>query len=318
MMNGSVHDAGDGKAFERDFTARVTFASGEFTANDSRVVEYMRGHLGDLPFLAADELAAMVGVSRAAVVRLAQKLGYARFADLRNDAQRQFRDLGSSPLSRFSSGIAEGDSLTATTLEKFDKDVANLQATATMVADRLPPAARDLAAAPHVFVAGSRNSYSLALYFYHLLHGVRSGARLLDPGFPDEISDLTADDVLVTVLFRRYAEVSVRFLQWAVRRGAKTIAVTDGPAHPFLQGVTHVLPVANNSPVLFQSMAAAVATLEALVAEVAQVAPEETTRMLVAKEQFAAEGGFFYRAPGESRTGSEPQPGRTSQSEEGH
>jgi DNA-binding MurR/RpiR family transcriptional regulator len=318
MMNGSVHDAGDGKAFERDFTARVTFTSGEFTANDSRVVEYLRGHLGDLPFLAADELAATVGVSRAAVVRLAQKLGYARFADLRNDAQRQFRDLGSSPLSRFSSGIAEGESPAATTLEKFDKDAANLQATATMVADRLPPAARDLAAAPHVLVAGSRNSYSLALYFYHLLHGVRSGARLLDPGFPDEISDLTPEGVLVVVLFRRYAEVSVRLLQWAVRRGAKTIAVTDGPAHPFLQGVTHILPVANSSPVLFQSMAAAVATLEALVAEVAQVAPEETTRMLVAKEQFAAEGGFFYRVPGESRTGSGPQPGRTSQSEEGH
>jgi DNA-binding MurR/RpiR family transcriptional regulator len=316
MMNGSVHDVGDSRAFEREFTARVTFASGEFTANDSRVVEYLRGHLADLPFLAADELAATVGVSRAAVVRLSQKLGYARFADLRNDAQRQFRDLGSSPLSRFSSGIAEGDSVAAT-LEKFDKDAANLQATATMIADRLPPAARDLAAAPHVFVAGSRNSYSLALYFYHLLHGVRSGARLLDPGFPDEISDLTTDDVLVTVLFRRYSEVSVQVLQWAVRRGAKTIAVTDGPAHPFLQGVTHVLPVASSSPVLFQSMTAAVATLEALVAEAAQVTPDETTRMLVAKEQFAAEGGFFYRAPGDSRTGSEP-PGRPSQLEEGH
>jgi DNA-binding MurR/RpiR family transcriptional regulator len=316
MMNGSVHDVGDSRAFEREFTARVTFASGEFTANDSRVVEYLRGHLADLPFLAADELAATVGVSRAAVVRLSQKLGYARFADLRNDAQRQFRDLGSSPLSRFSGGIAEGDSAEAT-LEKFEKDAANLQATATMIADRLPPAARDLAAAPHVFVAGSRNSYSLALYFYHLLHGVRSGARLLDPGFPDEISDLTTDDVLVTVLFRRYSEVSVQVLQWAVRRGAKTIAVTDGPAHPFLQGVTHVLPVASSSPVLFQSMTAAVATLEALVAEAAQVTPDETTRMLVAKEQFAAEGGFFYRAPGDSRTGSEP-PGRPSQLEEGH
>ena len=187
-----------------------------------------------------------------------------------------------------------------------------------MIADRLPPAARDLAAARHVFVAGSRNSYSLALYFYHLLHGVRSGARLLDPGFPDEISDLTTDDVLVTVLFRRYAEVSVQVLQWAVRRGAKTIAVTDGPAHPFLQGVTHILPVANSSPVLFQSMAAAVATLEALVAEAAQVTPDETTRMLVAKEQFAAEGGFFHRVPGDSRTGSEPTPGRASQPEEGH
>jgi len=75
----------------------LTFASADFTANDARVVEYLRGHLGDIPFLAADELAAIVGVSRAAVARLTQKLGYPRFADLKNDAQRQFRDPGSSP-----------------------------------------------------------------------------------------------------------------------------------------------------------------------------------------------------------------------------
>jgi DNA-binding MurR/RpiR family transcriptional regulator len=301
-MNDSDHIEADWHIFEHEFTIRVTFASGGLTESDGRVVEYLRGHLGDLPFLAADEVAAAVGVSRASVVRLARKLGYPGFAELRDDAQRQFRALKGSPLARFSSAATAGGSQAAAVHAKFDTDAANVQATWTMIADRLTPAAKDLAAARHVVVAGNRNSYGLALYFHRLLSGVRADAHLLDPGFPDEVSGLTRDDLLVTVLFSRYADVSVRLLQWATRLGAKTIAVTDGLAHPFLRGVTHVLPVTSQSPALFQSMVAAVATLEALAVEVAQVSPEESTRLLVAKEQFAAEGGFFYRPPRHGRT----------------
>ena len=309
-MNGS--DQG-GASFAHAFAARVGIAGGELTANDVRVTQYLKEHLDRLPFLAADEVATAVGVSRAAVVRLARKLGYPTFAALRDDARRQFQAVQPSPLVRFSSTAADGGPGAVRGRRKFETDVANLEATWPMIADRLDPAAADLARARQVLIAGSRNSYGLASYFHRLLRGVRGGCHLLDPAFPDEVADLTADDVLVIVLFRRYSAVSVRLLGWADRAGATTIAVTDSESQPFLRGVAHVLPVVTGSPLLYESMVGTVAVLEALAEGAADVMPDEAARLLVVKEQLAAEGTVFHQprhppGPGRKSNGHLPSP----------
>jgi DNA-binding MurR/RpiR family transcriptional regulator len=154
-MNDVGQDGGGQGAFEHEFKARVTFAGGGLTANDVRVAQYLQEHLGDLPFLAADEVADSVGVSRAAVVRLARRLGYPSFAAMRDESRRQFRGLRRSPLSRFARSAAGSGPLPECGARKFEEDVANLQATWTMVAERLGPAAKDLALAPRAFITGS-------------------------------------------------------------------------------------------------------------------------------------------------------------------
>jgi DNA-binding MurR/RpiR family transcriptional regulator len=305
-MNDSAQGGGADASFEHAFATRVTLAGGELTANDIRVTQYLHDHLEQLPFLAADEVAAAVGVSRAAVVRLARKLGYPAFAALRDDARRQFHEMQSSPLARFSSSAADSSPGAEKSRRKFEADAANLQATWAIIAERLEPAAGDLARARHVFVAGNRNSYGLAAYFHRLLRGVRGRCYLLDPGFPDEVADLTPDDVLLIVLFQRYSAVSVRMLDWAARAGATTIAVTDSQSQPFLQDVTHLLAVVTGSPLLYQSMVAALAVLEALAEGAADTMPAEAARLLVVKEQLAAEGAVFHqprRPRGTSRPG---------------
>jgi DNA-binding MurR/RpiR family transcriptional regulator len=309
-MNGSDQS---GASFAHAFAARIGIAGGELTANDVRVTQYLKEHLDRLPFLAADEVATAVGVSRAAVVRLARKLGYPTFTALRDDARRQFQAVQPSPLARFSSTAVDDGPGAVRGRRKFETDVANLEATWPMIADRLDPAAADLARARQVLIAGSRNSYGLASYFHRLLRGVRSGCHLLDPAFPDEVADLTADDVLVIVLFRRYSAVSVRLLGWASRAGATIIAVTDSESQPFLRDVTHVLPVVTGSPLLYESMVGTVAVLEALAEGAADVMPDEAARLLVVKEQLAAEGAVFHqpphpRGPGRKPSGHPPSP----------
>jgi DNA-binding MurR/RpiR family transcriptional regulator len=316
-VNGSDQRDADGVSFAHAFAARVGIAGGELTANDVRVTQYLRDHLERLPFLAADEVAAAVGVSRAAVVRLARKLGYPTFTALRDDARRQFHEMRQSPMARFSGagpdGADDGGAGAAKGRRKFEADVANLEATWSMIAARLDPAVGDLARARLVLIAGNRNSFGLATYFHRLLRGVRGGCHLLDPGFPDEVADLTAEDVLVIVLFRRYSAGSIRLIEWAARTGARTIAITDSESQPFLRDVTHVLPVVTGSPLLYDSMVGTVAVLEALAEGAADAMPGEAARLLAVKEQLTAEGSVFHRplnprGPGRNSGGGQSTP----------
>lgn len=294
-LNASVHRH-EQAAFRQELSSRVTSAQGCLTVNDIHVVEHLQTHLDELPFATADSVAAKVRVSRAAVVRLSRKLGYPGFAALRDASRSQFHAQPSSPLTRFWTTPAARDGLDVAAQEKFTADGNNLKATWELLAAGLGPAAKDVALARQVYVGGNRQSFGLALYFHRLLSGVRVRTHLLDPSFPDEIAQLTPDDLLVICLFRRYATASVHTLERAARLGAKTVAVTDGKSSPFLRGVTHVLATSTESPTLFQSMVAALATLEALAASVAGVAPDEASQLLAARERIAHEESFFYRA----------------------
>lgn len=285
------------EAFRQELSARITTAQGTLTANDDQIAEHLESHLAELPFETADSISAGVGVSRAAVVRFAYKLGYPGFAALRDASRRQFQPGARSPLARFSSTAGGGEVSHQVSHAKFVTDRHNLDTTWSMVTSQLQGAARDVALARQVYVGGNGNSYGLAVYLHRLLHSARAGTHLLTPSLPDEAADLTADDALVICLFRRYMVSSVRTLERVARIGAKTVAITDGCSYPFLRGVTHVLAVNTESPTLFQSMVAAVATLESLAANVAEVAPAETTRLLDARERIAMEESSFYRPP---------------------
>ncbi len=64
------------RAFIRDFAVRVSDNRSRLSNNDGRIVEYLREHPDELAFHTSKSLAVEVGVSQAAVIRLARKLGY--------------------------------------------------------------------------------------------------------------------------------------------------------------------------------------------------------------------------------------------------
>lgn len=305
-MNASNHDSPGETGFEHEFEARTALAVDRASDNELRVLGYLRRNLRQLPFLPADEIAVATGVSRATTVRVARRLGYETFTALKMDAQRQFARETASPLSRLAlvtptTGQTDTDTVT------LDTNVRNLHQTWSRVTPSLPAMAAIIEHANHVYVAGSRNSYGLALYMHRLLRGLRNHVHLIDPAFPDEITDLSRNDVLLLLLFSRYSKVSVDMLTWSGNSGAQTIALADRGAAPFLHKVSHVLFIDTETNMIFQSMVAALATLEALAAQVAAVSAIAATRALVLREEMAAACDFYAPRP-RTKSGARPTP----------
>lgn len=271
------------RSFARDFSERVTDA--RLSANDERIVAYLLEHPGELPFMTADSLSRAVGVSRAAVVRLAYRLGYDGFKHLRDVARDEFQGSeqfdGNSIISRFVA--SDTDALSDVNIRQ---DIQNLVLTHALVVEALPHAAAAVSAASTVHVIGSREDFGLAFLLHRSLHYIRPSVRLTDEGFPDEIYQASMSDTVVALIFRRYPKLSISLLKEAKARGANTVLITNVPAAEFAEHADHVLPIATNSPMLYRSMVAAVAVIQGLVAQVAALDPERTREALEAYERF--------------------------------
>lgn len=267
--------------FEESVARRLADARGQLSPNDQRIAEFIQPRLDTLAFNSSDSLGQAVGVSRAAVVRFARRLGYAGYAELRDAARQALKESQESPLSRFQN--PDTGSLVE---RKVIQDGRNLRATATLVQDSLESTAARISRAKRVFVVGGRKSYALALYLHRLLVDVRDEVRLIDPGFSDELAQTGEGDLVVAFLFRRYARITTELLADLTQHGAELAVITDGRGHDFSAGASEVLVAATDSPTLYDSIVAPAWLVEILVAEVAAQDRERSRATLERTERF--------------------------------
>jgi DNA-binding MurR/RpiR family transcriptional regulator len=224
-------------------------------------------------------------------VRFATRIGYESFSAMRERARDDLRASVNSPLSRFAAEDAE---VPRSVLQHLLKQGAhNLEMTETLAGEALVPAALALHSARIIYIVGNRKSYALAVYLHRILSGPRPGVRLVDPAFSDEVAMLGSRDAVVACLFQRYSRSTVAILETAKAMGVRTVVLTDGRGHAFVEGVDHVLVSATDSPTLYRSMIAPIALLEALAAQVAALDPELTRSSLEKAERFNRDQGFL-------------------------
>jgi DNA-binding MurR/RpiR family transcriptional regulator len=269
-----------GTPFSQDFLHRVAETRGTLSTNDARVADHLRDHMGELPFHTAASLAERVSVSRAAVIRLTQRLGYSGFVDVRNRSREELRAAGS-PLQRFG---PQHD--TSPFSRMVARDIANLELTLKLVEKLVPRATTLLSEANNLYVIGNNKSYGAAIYLYHLLQGVRPRVHMIHPWNRRTATEMDDGDVLIACIFLRYSRETVRIMKYASRRHVPVIAITDGGGHPLLRSVAVSLVAQTDSSTLYPSLVAPLALIQLLAAEVAAANPDVARTALSAAESF--------------------------------
>lgn len=274
MEGSALTDADPHRSFMRELELRL--ANVRLSANDERILAFLREHLDELPFHTSQTIAQGAGVSRAAVVRFARRVGYGGFAELRASCRQQLQ-AGAADL------VRPPDTLLR---RKIRRDIENSELLATMLGDRLEDAAQQIVRARRLWVLANRETQGLAVYLYRLMHHVRSNVELVDPAFPDPLRDLGRHDAVLACTFRPYARQTMLLVEHARRTGAHVVVLTDGYGHAFLADSDTVLAVPVESPTMFLSFASAVSALEVLAAYVARTDGDQTYHNLEATEQF--------------------------------
>ncbi len=252
--------AGGGLSFE----GRIRTHYRGLPESERRIADLILEFPGEVAAYSATELAKLSGGSKAAVTRLVRRLGFANF----DEARRAARDAQTwgSPLYLLSKKAPSGN-FGARIEEQIDQDVRNISLTLEQLqADVFDDIVDAICEARRVFLLGYRNSHYLAGYARGQINQVRGDVYLLPTAgetIAEEIADLTVDDVLIVIGFRRRVAEVPRAMAAAHAAGAKVLYVTDRSAEA-APPATWTIPCAVRGKDLFDRYAAAMSLLHFL------------------------------------------------------
>ncbi|MCB3340151.1 MurR/RpiR family transcriptional regulator HpxU [Klebsiella pneumoniae] len=196
---------------------------------EQRVADFIFDHFDDLISYNSAELAQLSGVSKATVSRLFKRLGYDKYKDMR-DELRTLRQSGM-PLTDQRDAV-QGNTLLA---RYFKQEMANLtQWVNALDARQFAEALTAMVAARRIVVIGMRNAYPAALHLRQQLLQARGQVLVLpQPGqsLSEELVDLTADDLVVMMAFRRRPRIVRPLLQQLQRDGVPVLLMCEPQAH---------------------------------------------------------------------------------------
>lgn len=210
-----------------DERLKAQYAS--LSPQEQRVADFIVDHFDDLISYNSAELAQLSGVSKATVSRLFKRLGYEKYRDMRDDL-RTLRQSGM-PLTDHREAV-QGNTLLA---RHYKQEMANLtQWVNALDARQFAEAINALVKARRVVIIGMRNSWPLALHLRQQLLQARGQVVVLpQPGqsLSEELVDISAEDIVVVMAFRRRPRIIRPLMQQLQQRGVPQLLICEPQAH---------------------------------------------------------------------------------------
>ncbi|MCU0492360.1 MAG: MurR/RpiR family transcriptional regulator [Chloroflexaceae bacterium] len=246
---------------------------GKLTPADERLVSALLAEPVAASFLAASEIAERAGVHEATAVRLAQKLGFRGYPELRAALQAELiTDV--KPAERMQRRLAQTGQ--GTVLNRLVEDeIASLQELTRHVGqEQLETAAHLLYQARRVFIFSYGNAMALAELMDRRLR--RSGCATLR--LPDSVRDMAEhvvslrnDDLVLAFALRTRPPLLEPLLQYTEQLGCPSVLVSD-TIGPLIRPQPQVLLAAPRGPTSdYQTLTVPMAVCNALVVTLAQI-----------------------------------------------
>lgn len=227
----------------------------ELTPQEQRVADFILASIDDLMSYNSAELARLSGVSKATVSRLFKRLGYPSYRDMR-DEMRTLRQSGM-PLTD-SRDAVQGNTLLS---RHYKQEMANLTQWINQIDGvQFGALITALSQARQVRLLGFRNSYPVALHLRQQLIQVRAGVMIMpQPGqtLAEELVDLTAQDVVIFVAFRRRPRMAKEILMQLQSLGVPVLLICEPQAQTLIPLATWHLAAPLDSVSAFDSYSSA-------------------------------------------------------------
>jgi DNA-binding MurR/RpiR family transcriptional regulator len=254
----------------------------------------------EVALLSMREQARKAGVPPATMMRLAQRLGFSGYQDLKEAYVEAIRD----NLAWFSGRAVNmlnrreqiGEvALITETVNSISQAVGDLNRPANV--DALISAADILEKSRSVYCIGARATFPVAFLFDYTQRYYSDKVHLLEgPGGSgiDLMHRITNKDALLAVSLSPYANSTHRATELAHRAGAKIVAITDSEFAPVARLANVAMLVSAQSPSFFDTISPALAAAEVLVALLASRGGADVPKKILQHEKHLRDAGVFW------------------------
>ena len=260
-----------------------------------RAAEFSLQNANQLVVQSMRAFAAEAGVKPATLLRLAQRLGYNGWRELKSAF---IDDLGlgnDKYVSKAEKLIAKGTQ-PALYEEVFLAHQANLAFTQAENQHAMQQAVTLLDEAKQVYICGFRASFPIAWSLFYVYRLFNRQVSLID-GLASNIEvftrEINAEDCLLLTSFSPYSRESLDVLNAARQAGARIIAITDSPVSPLAQAADCTLLFSLSSPSFFPSIVSGMGVAECLLAMLVARHGREAVNKIESAERYLQRSGAY-------------------------
>ncbi|MBB3066157.1 MurR/RpiR family transcriptional regulator [Limibacillus halophilus] len=258
----------------------------KLTASERKIASAI---LADYPFAGLQtiqELAAQTGVSAPSITRFVSKVGFGGYQEFQRQLIGELREGQRSPLDLMASEHSgQDESFLGDYAKRIAEQVAEMASSVPQ--DQFNSILRLLAdPSRSVFLLGGRISDSIATFLSVHLRQIRPNIYHLagnQERWPDDILRMRKRDVFILFDFRRYQPDLERLAATvASRRNPTIILITDKWMSPIARHSDLVVALPIESGTAWDTVACAIAFVEALIVKVSEVNWPETRKRIEA------------------------------------
>jgi DNA-binding MurR/RpiR family transcriptional regulator len=260
-----------------------------FSKGQKRIALYIEEHYDKAAFMTAAKLGETVGVSESTVVRFATELGYDGYPKLQKAMQEMIRNKLTSVqrIEVTSSRIGNNNVLDSVLNQDIEKIRRTIEETSHEDFDR---AVDEICKAKRIYIFGVRSTAAIAsflAYYFELIfdNNVIVINTTSATTTYENIFRMTSDDVIIGISFPRYSKMAIEAMDFARRRGAHSIAITDSMASPLISSADSVLIARSDMASIVDSLVAPLSLINALIVATVLKKKDEVTETFRELEQ---------------------------------
>ena len=275
----------------------------QFSKGQRRIASYILENYDKAAFMTAGKLGKTTQVSESTVVRFAASLGYEGYPEMQKALQEMIRSrLTSVQRIRVSNDRLLGTDLVTSVLQTDMEKIR--MAIEEISRSDFDEAVNELMAARHIYILGVRSSSFLAGYLHFYFHLIFDNVTLVTENSAGDILEkilrIGPEDVLIGISFPRYSQSTVKGVQFAKDRGAKVVAITDGPASPLAPYAGPMLKARSDMISFVDSLVAPFSLLNALIVAAGHRKNADVSQVFGSLEKIWAEYGVFGKTDDET------------------
>jgi len=280
-----------------DLSSRIKANNKKFSPSQRLIAEYLLNHSDKAAFFTAANLGKAVGVSESTVVRFANFLGYDGYPALQRDLQDGIKNKLTT-VNRLKKSIKSVNAGENVLYQVLRNDMENINNTMNNISlDSFNKFVEEMLKADNIYIVGLRTAASLAYFMGFTLHLILKNVTTITFGVSDlfeKLININEKDLLIGISFPRYTLQTVEIMEYAQKKGAKTVAITDSVMSPLAQLADVSLFANSNLNSFIDSFTAPLSIINALVTAVGVKKRGETLEYLAELEEVWEKYNVFY------------------------
>lgn len=241
----------------------------KFSKRQKLIASYILENYDKAAYMTAAVLSETIGVSESTVVRFAAEIGFEGYPQMQKRL-KQLTVTQSNSLKRIeiASRHLDDNNILSSVLKS---DVRMIEHTLEEIDNKqFDNAVGEILNAKNIYITGVRSAASLATFTDFYFRLLFDNTKLISSADAADMFEQTMhigkNDVIIGMSFPRYSKNIIKLLEYASKRGATVIGITDSPSSPIAKISTYALTAKTDMNSFVDSLVAPFSVVNALIA----------------------------------------------------